>query len=453
MSMIESECSVASRARRCRALSVPSSRIVVECEIEQPALRRSSARFAFGSSRLFASETPLENENQLGDPPDDDQDEQDERRRAAIRRPQCGRRFGARARPAVASAPAVARRRSRRDAAAGCRARQRDLPLGASAPVDAIGLLVLAPSGGLGYPRGYEREPRHRGRPRRDEDPRGRRRRGRHACTSTVERPTVDDLAGRAARRARRGRARAAARRTSAPSGSASRRGSTTSTGSRSAPVNIPLRDVAVPRRDAASGSACPSGWRTTRTCAALAEFALGAGRGTRDLVMLTLGTGVGGGVVVDGQLYRGWTELGHMVIVEDGEPCQGACTGHGHVEAYCSGPRGRQARAAACSAPARPRTTSSRRRHPALDARSAGTSASAIGSLVNIFGPERVVIGGGFGVAAGRAPAPGRAARRCCTRGARAGRARSSRSCSPQLGAQAGLIGAGLVAFEALEQ
>ena len=54
--------------------------------------------------------------------------------------------------------------------------------------------------------------------------------------------------------------------------------------------------------------------------------------------MLLTLGTGVGGGVVTGGRLYRGWAELGHMVIVEDGEPCQGACTGRGHVESYCSG-------------------------------------------------------------------------------------------------------------------
>ena len=81
-----------------------------------------------------------------------------------------------------------------------------------------------------------------------------------------------------------------------------------------------------------------PVGVINDGSAAALAEFAHGAGRGTRDLVLLTLGTGVGGGVVLDGQLYRGWAEVGHMVIVEDGEPCQGACTGRGHVESYCSG-------------------------------------------------------------------------------------------------------------------
>ena len=88
------------------------------------------------------------------------------------------------------------------------------------------------------------------------------------------------------------------------------------------------------------------------------------------------------------------------MVIVEDGEPCQGACTGRGHVEAYCSGTRGRPARAARARRRTRPRTTSSRsgiRRSTEIGHH----LGIAIGSLVNIFGPSVVVIGGGFGVAA----------------------------------------------------
>jgi glucokinase len=132
---------------------------------------------------------------------------------------------------------------------------------------------------------------------------------------------------------------------------------------------------------------------------AALAEHRVGAGRGVEDLVLLTLGTGVGGGVVIGGRLMGGWAELGHMVIVEDGEPCQGACTGRGHVESYCSG------------------TAVNRLAHRVLgpDASSADLIAqrdpslvevgrhlgTAIGSLVNIFGPELVLVGGGFGIAA----------------------------------------------------
>src|SRR5579871_4843698 len=81
-----------------------------------------------------------------------------------------------------------------------------------------------------------------------------------------------------------------------------------------------------------------PVGVINDGSAAALAEFVQGAGRGSRDIVLLTLGTGVGGGFVFDGRLYPGWSEVGHMVIVEGGEPCQGTCTGRGHVESYCSG-------------------------------------------------------------------------------------------------------------------
>ena len=100
---------------------------------------------------------------------------------------------------------------------------------------------------------------------------------------------------------------------------------------------------------------------------------------------MLTLGTGVGGGVVAGGRLFRAWAELGHMVIVEDGEPCQGACTGRGHVESYCSG-RAADRLARELLGPTADAHDLVAQRHPALDW-SASISASAIGSLVNIFG------------------------------------------------------------------
>src|SRR5207248_6450495 len=81
-----------------------------------------------------------------------------------------------------------------------------------------------------------------------------------------------------------------------------------------------------------------PVGVENDGNAAGYAEFRLGAGRDAETMVILTLGTGVGGGIVLDGSLYHGWAELGHVVIVEDGEPCPGACTGRGHIEAYCSG-------------------------------------------------------------------------------------------------------------------
>lgn len=68
--------------------------------------------------------------------------------------------------------------------------------------------------------------------------------------------------------------------------------------------------------------------------CAALGETVAGAGRGCRNVVMLTLGTGVGGGVVLNGEILSG-SEPGHMVIVEGGEPC--TCGRRGCLEAYAS--------------------------------------------------------------------------------------------------------------------
>jgi glucokinase len=75
---------------------------------------------------------------------------------------------------------------------------------------------------------------------------------------------------------------------------------------------------------------------------AALAEHLYGAAKGADNVVMLTIGTGIGGGLILGGEVYRGSTgagaELGHIVIVEDGLPCQGNCPNHGCVETYASG-------------------------------------------------------------------------------------------------------------------
>ena len=72
---------------------------------------------------------------------------------------------------------------------------------------------------------------------------------------------------------------------------------------------------------------------------AALAEAKAGAGKGCSDLVMITLGTGVGGGVVIGGRLFSGFNytgaELGHTVIEFGGKPC--SCGRKGCFEAYCS--------------------------------------------------------------------------------------------------------------------
>ena len=71
--------------------------------------------------------------------------------------------------------------------------------------------------------------------------------------------------------------------------------------------------------------------------CAALGEAYAGAGKECQDVVMLTLGTGVGSGIILDGEIYegKGGSEFGHMVIIENGEPC--TCGRKGCLEAYVS--------------------------------------------------------------------------------------------------------------------
>ena len=210
--------------------------------------------------------------------------------------------------------------------------------------------------------------------------------------------------------------------------------------------VNIPLHRLSL-RDEIGARVGLPIGAVNDGSAAALAELRLGAGRGSSNLVMLTLGTGVGGGVVIDGALYHGWTELGHMVIVVDGEPCIGACSGRGHVEAYCSGSAADRI-AARELGPGQTAHELVAQGHPAL----AGIGhylGCAIGSLVNVFNPETVVIGGGFGLAASEYLLP--PARLAILREALAPGGQTVRLALAELGSAAGMIGAALVAFEAL--
>jgi glucokinase len=210
--------------------------------------------------------------------------------------------------------------------------------------------------------------------------------------------------------------------------------------------VNIPLRDV--PFRDWMHDRiGLPVEIENDASCAALAESRLGAGRGVRDLVLLTLGTGVGGGVISGGSLFRAYTELGHMVIVADGLPCQGACSGRGHLEAYCSG-RAADKLAKELVGPTASAYDLVRGHHPVLQDIGHYLGV-AIGSLVNIFGATRVVIGGGFGIAAFELLVP--SARLAVLTEALAPSGQELELERAELGERAGLIGAGLVALEAL--
>jgi glucokinase len=219
--------------------------------------------------------------------------------------------------------------------------------------------------------------------------------------------------------------------------------------------VNIPFEDV--PLRDVLQERVrLPTGIENDGNAAALAEWKLGAGRGSTDMVMLTLGTGVGGGVVTDGRLFRGWAELGHVVIEHDGPPCFGDCTGRGHVEALTSGSAANRLAEETFGAGTTARELVDRAHggeQAAVDAldRLGSYLGSAIGSFVNIFNAELIVIGGGFGIAAGDLVLD--AARRIVEREVLAPARGRVRIVPAELGKDAGLVGAGLIGFEALAE
>jgi len=202
-----------------------------------------------------------------------------------------------------------------------------------------------------------------------------------------------------------------------------------------------------------------PVGLDNDANAAAIGEWRAGAGRGVDDLVMLTMGTGLGGGVISRGQPFRGarggGAELGHVVIVHDGRPCQGACRGRGHLEAYVTG----LAATAAAQEAFGPAADAHRLVRLADEgdetAREilAGIGAylgSGMGSFANIFEPELIVIGGGFGVAAWEYVIP-RAVEVMQRETLRPMRDHL-RVVPAELGTAAGSIGAAFVAFEALD-
>lgn len=215
--------------------------------------------------------------------------------------------------------------------------------------------------------------------------------------------------------------------------------------------VNIPLDESVDFRGRMRERFGLPVGIENDANAAAYAEFRFGAARDVETMVMLTLGTGCGGGAVVDGKLFRGWAEFGHMVIVHDGIPCQGTCTGRGHLEPYVTGVAATKL-AQAEFGPAvdahrlvRLANEGEQRAVEILDGigRHLG---SGIGTLVNIFNPELVVIGGGFAAAGDFVLEP---AREVMRREALARVGYRIPIVRAELGTAAGLIGAGLVAFD----
>jgi glucokinase len=222
--------------------------------------------------------------------------------------------------------------------------------------------------------------------------------------------------------------------------------------------VNLPFHDF--PLRDHMTARfGLPVGVDNDANAAAIAEWRVGAGRGVDDLVMLTLGTGLGGGVISGGKPFRGahggGVELGHTVIVHNGRPCQGRCQGRGHLEPYVTGLAATRAAQDAFGPRADARSLVRMADDGDLEAREilaeiGAHLGSGMGSFANVFEPALIVIGGGFGVAAWEhliGPAD-EVLRREALRPMR----EEVRVVRAELGTEAGLIGAGFVGFEAAD-
>lgn len=229
--------------------------------------------------------------------------------------------------------------------------------------------------------------------------------------------------------------------------------------------TDVPIRDTVLER------IGLPASIDNDGNTAVLAEHRRGAAQGARNVVMLTIGTGIGGGLIIDGRPYRGTTgagaELGHVVLDMDGPPCQGSCPNRGCIESIASGTAlGRDAEEAAGLHPDSALGAAARQGHH-VDARLVTELAlggdgvsrevvalvgrrigAALSGLANIFDPDVILLGGGVMAAGELLLGPAREEFR-------------SRALPPQdaipvraaaLGADAGMIGAALLALEELE-
>jgi glucokinase len=200
---------------------------------------------------------------------------------------------------------------------------------------------------------------------------------------------------------------------------------------------------------------------------AARAEALVGAAQGYSPVLMVTMGTGIGGGIWIDGSVYRGRGfagEIGHMKLVPDGAPC--ACGQRGCWETVCSGrrldelavglaaaePTGTVATLAGDGRASGRHLTAAARQGDGAALRAVGGVARwlavGIANLIAVLDPEVVVVGGGIVGELEILLEPCRPAVVELLEGA------EHRTPTPivaaELGADAGLIGAGLAALEA---
>jgi glucokinase len=204
--------------------------------------------------------------------------------------------------------------------------------------------------------------------------------------------------------------------------------------------------------------------------CATLGEAWYGAGRGVSSLICITIGTGIGSGIMVDGQLLRGATEsageIGHMTIEKDGPVCN--CGNRGCLEALASGPAiARRAQEAVKNGvqtvmlsmvagqvdqiDAGVVTQAARQGDPAaweIVELTAIYLGIGIANFINLINPELVIIGGGVAQAGELLLAP---MRRVVGQRAMKVQAAAARIVPARLGEDAGVIGAGALVLERL--
>ena len=152
--------------------------------------------------------------------------------------------------------------------------------------------------------------------------------------------------------------------------------------------------------------------------CGAVGEHMFGAGRGYRHLLFVTISTGIGGGIIIDNELYEGASgaagEVGHLGVSVDGPAC-----GAGHVgclEAFASGTAIAARAREMIAAGGLPRTARIAEHDPPLSAKSVQMAAEqgeaeaaaiiagagrylgiGLASLINVFNPQAIVLGGGL--------------------------------------------------------
>ncbi len=201
--------------------------------------------------------------------------------------------------------------------------------------------------------------------------------------------------------------------------------------------------------------------------CAGIGESRFGAAKGVRDFVMITLGTGVGGALFLDGEPYRGSRglggEIGHMVVQLDGPPCP--CGGSGHIESFLGRPaiavRGRAAAEEYKATAIRNEAGGDASAVSAEDVINAALKGDEIArnilldagevlgealvGIVNLLNPKLIVVGGGIGESCGFLVE--RAAEVIGAK-ALAGR-RDVRVVQAELGNDAGVLGAAALAFD----